>query len=266
MQQALLQQQQQHMYHPGVLAAAMSQVLPTSSSLFIFHRNSGALCVCLIVLITKFDSLSCWQSLSFTCTLQMMVLFFFVMLVVNCAVRFTKIVGLFVFRWFADGAYPKWKFASRLWPVHMPQCVSAKTIVIRSSWFWNFWFCFYFEWIMELLVVHIHCQMVILWGLDGFRYVGNIHVNVTEKLLAEVFQSVGPLAGCKLIRKDKVDWALPSDNIPRLSLQDLYLSLLDHGPPSLPPSPHLNMKFVTHKSVENYCFPIGGYMQMIYTF
>ncbi|KAJ7966030.1 Oligouridylate-binding protein like [Quillaja saponaria] len=34
-------------------------------------------------------------------------------------------------------------------------------------------------------------------------YVGNIHVNVTEKLLAEVFQSVGLLAGCKLIRKDK---------------------------------------------------------------
>lgn len=34
-------------------------------------------------------------------------------------------------------------------------------------------------------------------------YVGNIHVNVTEKLLAEVFQSVGPLAGCKLIKKEK---------------------------------------------------------------
>ncbi|KDP33409.1 hypothetical protein JCGZ_06980 [Jatropha curcas] len=34
-------------------------------------------------------------------------------------------------------------------------------------------------------------------------YVGNIHVNVTEKLLAEVFSTAGPLAGCKLIRKDK---------------------------------------------------------------
>ncbi|CAI0438846.1 unnamed protein product [Linum tenue] len=34
-------------------------------------------------------------------------------------------------------------------------------------------------------------------------YVGNIHVNVTEKLLAEVFQTAGPLAGCKLIRKEK---------------------------------------------------------------
>ncbi|KAF9615489.1 hypothetical protein IFM89_023858, partial [Coptis chinensis] len=34
-------------------------------------------------------------------------------------------------------------------------------------------------------------------------YVGNIHVNVSETLLAEVFQSTGPLEGCKLIRKDK---------------------------------------------------------------
>ncbi|KAF1865517.1 hypothetical protein Lal_00004893 [Lupinus albus] len=35
-------------------------------------------------------------------------------------------------------------------------------------------------------------------------YVGNINVNVTDQLLAEVFQSAGPLAGCKLIRKEKV--------------------------------------------------------------
>ncbi|KAF6167331.1 hypothetical protein GIB67_043192 [Kingdonia uniflora] len=34
-------------------------------------------------------------------------------------------------------------------------------------------------------------------------YVGNIHVNVTETLLAELFQSTGPLEGCKLIRKEK---------------------------------------------------------------
>ncbi|KAL5699771.1 Oligouridylate-binding protein 1B [Ranunculus cassubicifolius] len=34
-------------------------------------------------------------------------------------------------------------------------------------------------------------------------YVGNIHVNVSESLLAEVFQSTGPLEGCKLIRKEK---------------------------------------------------------------
>ncbi|KAM7267697.1 hypothetical protein ACFE04_009863 [Oxalis oulophora] len=34
-------------------------------------------------------------------------------------------------------------------------------------------------------------------------YVGNIHGYVTDKLLAEVFQTAGPLAGCKLIKKDK---------------------------------------------------------------
>ncbi|KAF3780765.1 Oligouridylate-binding protein 1 [Nymphaea thermarum] len=35
-------------------------------------------------------------------------------------------------------------------------------------------------------------------------YVGNLHVNVTEALLAEVFQRTGPLEGCKLIKKEKV--------------------------------------------------------------
>ncbi|CAA6671191.1 unnamed protein product [Spirodela intermedia] len=34
-------------------------------------------------------------------------------------------------------------------------------------------------------------------------YIGNIHPNVTESLLAEVFQSIGPLEGCKLIQKEK---------------------------------------------------------------
>lgn len=37
------------------------------------------------------------------------------------------------------------------------------------------------------------------------RYVGNIHPNVTEPVLQEVFATAGPLEGCKLIRKDKVD-------------------------------------------------------------
>lgn len=36
------------------------------------------------------------------------------------------------------------------------------------------------------------------------RYVGNIHPQVTEPLLQEVFASTGPLEGCKLIRKEKV--------------------------------------------------------------
>ncbi|XP_010939882.1 oligouridylate-binding protein 1B isoform X1 [Elaeis guineensis] len=34
-------------------------------------------------------------------------------------------------------------------------------------------------------------------------YVGNIHLQVTEALLQEVFQSTGPVEGCKLIRKEK---------------------------------------------------------------
>ncbi|KAE8728628.1 Oligouridylate-binding protein 1A [Hibiscus syriacus] len=34
-------------------------------------------------------------------------------------------------------------------------------------------------------------------------YVGNIHTQVTEPLLQEVFASTGPVEGCKLVRKDK---------------------------------------------------------------
>lgn len=43
--------------------------------------------------------------------------------------------------------------------------------------------------------------------LEIFRYVGNIHVQVTEALLQEVFQSTGPVEGCKLIRKEKVGYS-----------------------------------------------------------
>lgn len=35
------------------------------------------------------------------------------------------------------------------------------------------------------------------------RYVGNIHPQVTEPLLQEVFSNTGPIEGCKLIRKEK---------------------------------------------------------------
>ncbi|PUZ45536.1 hypothetical protein GQ55_8G232300 [Panicum hallii var. hallii] len=34
-------------------------------------------------------------------------------------------------------------------------------------------------------------------------YVGNIHLQVTDTLLQEVFRSIGPVEGCKLIRKEK---------------------------------------------------------------
>ena len=40
------------------------------------------------------------------------------------------------------------------------------------------------------------------------RYVGNIHLQVTDAVLQEVFQSIGPVEGCKLIRKEKVDLSL----------------------------------------------------------
>jgi len=37
------------------------------------------------------------------------------------------------------------------------------------------------------------------------RYVGNISLQVTDAVLQEVFQSIGPVEGCKLIRKEKVN-------------------------------------------------------------
>jgi RNA recognition motif-containing protein len=37
-------------------------------------------------------------------------------------------------------------------------------------------------------------------------YVGNIHPQVTEPLLQELFSSAGALEGCKLIRKEKVSF------------------------------------------------------------
>ena len=40
------------------------------------------------------------------------------------------------------------------------------------------------------------------------RYVGNIHLQVTDAVLQEFFQSSGPVEGCKLIRKEKVDLSL----------------------------------------------------------
>ncbi|MBA0811602.1 hypothetical protein Gohar_003481, partial [Gossypium harknessii] len=38
--------------------------------------------------------------------------------------------------------------------------------------------------------------------LRNCRYVGNIHTQVTEPLLQEVFASTGPVEGCKLVRKE----------------------------------------------------------------
>ena len=44
------------------------------------------------------------------------------------------------------------------------------------------------------------------------RYVGNISLQVTDTVLQEVFQSIGPVEGCKLIRKEKVDLFFSSFN------------------------------------------------------
>lgn len=45
--------------------------------------------------------------------------------------------------------------------------------------------------------------------LGDCRYVGNIHTQITEEMLRDVFQTTGPLEGCKLIKKEKVgNWGL----------------------------------------------------------
>jgi len=70
-----------------------------------------------------------------------------------------------------------------------------------SSWCWgtcspaNFYvfvslFCFLFRFLVCL-------------PLRNCRYVGNIHIQVTEPLLQEVFAGTGPVESCKLIRKEK---------------------------------------------------------------
>ena len=48
------------------------------------------------------------------------------------------------------------------------------------------------------------CKFMVFDRLRQCRYVGNIHTQVTEPLLQEVFASTGPVEACKLIRKEKV--------------------------------------------------------------
>lgn len=54
----------------------------------------------------------------------------------------------------------------------------------------------------EFLIINLSRGYLVLH--EWCRYVGNIHPQVTEPLLQEVFSSTGPLEGCKLIRKEKV--------------------------------------------------------------
>lgn len=69
---------------------------------------------------------------------------------------------------------------------------------------------------------------------DDCRYVGNIHPQVTETDLQQIFSTTGPLESCKLIRKEKVKlpflnnfcifgWLKMSD-IDGWMLQENYLS------------------------------------------
>lgn len=75
----------------------------------------------------------------------------------------------------------------------------------RSVWVLDFFLLLEFIYLFLWSLVLCLCPSnLINLKLYAFSYVGNIHVNVTDKLLAEVFQSAGPLAGCKLIRKEKV--------------------------------------------------------------
>ncbi|KAL1166902.1 hypothetical protein V6Z11_A06G228300 [Gossypium hirsutum] len=59
-----------------------------------------------------------------------------------------------------------------------------------GSYLWPFIFFFFFFKLLAFI-------------LRNCRYVGNIHTQVTEPLLQEVFASTGPVEGCKLVRKEK---------------------------------------------------------------
>ena len=74
--------------------------------------------------------------------------------------------------------------------------------------------CIYFSWgfegdsfslvFAEILLFFSLLEFIVLLSLRKCRYVGNIHTQVSEPLLQEVFASTGPVEGCKLVRKEKV--------------------------------------------------------------
>lgn len=57
---------------------------------------------------------------------------------------------------------------------------------------------------IDFLCFFSFLKLLVYFLLRKCRYVGNIHTQVTEPLLQEVFSSTGPVEGCKLIRKEKV--------------------------------------------------------------
>jgi len=56
--------------------------------------------------------------------------------------------------------------------------------------------------------VFLFLNLLVSLFLRKCRFVGNIHPQVTEPLLQEVFSSTGLVEGCKLIRKEKVNFLL----------------------------------------------------------
>lgn len=66
--------------------------------------------------------------------------------------------------------------------------------------------CVSFFFHQESFFTELSSKFHILDFGEQCRYVGNIHTQVTEPLLQEVFASTGPLEGCKLIRKEKVNF------------------------------------------------------------
>ena len=66
--------------------------------------------------------------------------------------------------------------------------------------------CFYIFAGFYLFGISMVCWLLIglFFFMGNCRYVGNIHPQVTDPLLQEVFSNTGLIEGCKLIRKDKV--------------------------------------------------------------
>ena len=58
--------------------------------------------------------------------------------------------------------------------------------------------------LLKILLFFSLLEFIVLLSLRKCRYVGNIHTQVSEPLLQEVFASTGPVEGCKLVRKEKV--------------------------------------------------------------
>ena len=145
---------------------------------------------------------------------------------------------------FADRGHSKWKVTAWWWfcfillPVSWQKSHAAYFLLVQIHYMLHFpkllirlplVLCLpcisYCGWLVESLVgfsIYVHGCIYVdhlsictcyFWNCDHLkcRYVGNIHKKVTVTLLAEVFATIGPLSGCKLIKRNKV-----STNISRM--------------------------------------------------